>query len=47
MTCISVAANAAYCLLVVRGMSAAWVSYRNHLAGISGHTKQLDASGGA
>lgn len=47
MTCISVAANAACCLLVVRGTSAAWVSYRNHIAGISGHTKQLDASGGA
>lgn len=46
-TCISVAANAAYRLLVVKGMSGVWVKYRNHLAGVPGHTKQLYASGGA
>lgn len=47
MTCISVAVNAARCLLVIRGMSGVWVDDRNHLAGVPGHTKQLDASGGA
>lgn len=39
MPYISVAANAAYCLLVIRGMSGAWVNYRTHLAGVPGHTK--------
>lgn len=47
MTCISVAAIATCCLLVIRGMSGGWVDYRNRLAGVCGHTKQLDASGGA
>lgn len=39
--------NAAYYLLVVRDMAGAWLNYRNHLAGVPGHTKQLYASGGA
>lgn len=34
MPYISVAVNAAYCLLVIRRMSGAWVNYRNHLAGV-------------
>lgn len=46
VTCISVAANAVCCLLVVRDVSGVWVNGRNHLSGVPGHTKQLYASGG-
>lgn len=44
---VSTATNAAYCLLVIRSTSGAWVNYRTHLAGAPGHIEQLWASGGA